>query len=236
MERKKSLFLSLLLCTAIAMAMLYTSYEAAAYGERFLGKGRVWRIVIDPGHGGTDPGKVGANGIKESDINLEIAKKLERLFAAAGASVYLTRQEDASTYENSKGFHKVKDMEARTALVKEKGADVLISIHQNSYSDASVSGPQVFFYGQSAEGKKLAEIIQSSIIERIKPAKERQIKAENSYYLLKEAEAVAVIVECGFLSNPEELKLLVREEYQEQMAWAIYMGVMSYLQGGGAMP
>lgn len=231
MERKKSLFLSLLLCVGIAVAMLYTSYEAAAYGERFLGKGRVWRIVIDPGHGGKDPGKVAADGTKESDINLEIAKKLAKLFEAEGASVYLTRLEDESTYKNTEGFHKVKDMEARTTMVKERKADVLISIHQNSYSDPGVRGPQVFFHGQSTEGKKLAESIHESIQKRVKPPKERQIKADNSYYLLKEADAVSVIVECGFLSNPEEMALLTGEEYQERMAWAVYMGTMKYLQG-----
>lgn len=230
MERKKSLFLSLLLCGSMVMAMLYTSYEAAAYGERFLGKGRIWRIVIDPGHGGEDPGKVGTDGTKESEINLEIAKKLAKLFEAEGTSVYLTREEDTSTYENAEGFHKGKDMEARVALVEEQQADVLISIHQNSYSDPGVRGPQVFFYGQSAQGKELAERIQDSISERLKPPKERQIKADNSYYLFKQSDAVSVIVECGFLSNQEEMALLKQDAYQEQMAWAIYMGTMSYLQ------
>lgn len=230
MEQKAKRFLSLFLCVAMVGLMLWVSHEASAYGDRFLGKGRQWRIVIDAGHGGEDPGKVGADGTKESDINLAIAQKLEKLFLAEGANVVMTRREETSTYKSREGFHKKKDMEERVKVINEHGADVLISIHQNSYTDEAVCGPQVFYYGESKEGEKLAKKIQASVIRRIEPSKKREAKAENSYYLLKESNAISVIVECGFLSNQQELSLLKAQEYQEKMAWAIYMGTMNYLQ------
>lgn len=233
MERKMRWFLSLFMCMGMVVLMLWISQEASAYGDRFLGKDRQWRIVIDAGHGGEDPGKVGADGTEESELNLAIAKKLEKLFVAEGAKVVMTRSEEGSTYQTQSGFHKKKDMEARVEVVEKHQADVLISIHQNSYTDESVCGPQVFYYGKSKEGEKLAKQIQKSIIDRIKPSKERQEKAENSYYLLKQSDAVSVIVECGFLSNGTELSLLKTQEYQEKMAWAIYMGTMNYLKADG---
>ena len=229
MKRKSKLFLSLLLCLAIAVAMMRLSYDVSAYGKMFAERESAWKIVIDAGHGGADPGKVGTDGTKESDINLAIAKELQALFTMAGAQVYMTREDDGSVYRKSEGFHKQKDMEERARIINAHNADVLISIHQNSYTDTAVSGPQVFFYSGNEKGEMMEKSIQGSIEKRVNPPKKRQVKTGDEYYLLKQDEAAGVIVECGFLSNPKEMELLGTKDYQEKMAWAIYMGTMNYL-------
>ena len=106
-----------------------------------------------------------------------------------------------------------------------------VSIHQNSYPQESVKGAQVFYYGQSKEGKELAETLQKTLVAQLDPQNHRQAKANESYYLLKKTPSPTVIVECGFLSNWKEAKALNTEEYQERMAWTIHMGIMEYLNG-----
>ena len=132
-------------------------------------------------------------------------------------------------YEESDSNKKVRDMKNRLAIMEEIKPELVISIHQNSYPEESVSGMQVFYYETSTEGKRLAEIMQQTMILSLKPQKERTAKANDTYYLLKKTSAPIVIVECGFLSNRAEAELLVSSDYQEKMAWAIHMGVLRYL-------
>ena len=184
---------------------------------------------MDAGHGGDDPGKIGVNDALEKEINLEIAKKLKLLFETEGIIVVMTREEDKGLYDESARNHKVQDMQRRCEIIDESGAALVVSIHQNSYTTEGVKGAQVFYYGQSEGGKELAETIQNSLILRLDPANTRSAKANESYYLLKKTTIPAVIVECGFLSNWEEAERLVTEVYQEKAAWAVFMGVMQYL-------
>lgn len=186
-------------------------------------------VVIDAGHGGIDPGKVGINDALEKDINLSIALKLKKYLEQQDIRVVMTRETDMGLYEESDSNKKVRDMKNRLAIMEEIKPELVISIHQNSYPEESVSGMQVFYYETSTEGKRLAEIMQQTMIVSLKPQKERTAKANDTYYLLKKTSAPIVIVECGFLSNRAEAELLVSSDYQEKMAWAIHMGVLRYL-------
>lgn len=186
-------------------------------------------VVIDAGHGGNDPGKVGVNGALEKDINLAIALKLQEYLEGQGVNVVMTRTEDKGLYEESDSNKKVRDMKNRLAIIEEARPVIAVSIHQNSYPDASVSGVQVFYYKNSAKGKEAAEIMQKQLISTLKPRKERAAKDNNSYYLLKKTSVPLVIVECAFMSNPAEAELLTHDDYQERVAWSIYMGIMQYI-------
>ncbi|RDU24748.1 N-acetylmuramoyl-L-alanine amidase [Anaerosacchariphilus polymeriproducens] len=186
-------------------------------------------IVVDAGHGGKDPGKVGVNGALEKDINLSIARKLKACFEEEDIEVVLTRKDDMGLYQENTRNKKVEDMQNRCKIINKTKPAITISLHQNSYQEPSVCGPQVFFHGQSKEGEELANVIQDTLIHELKPSKERSAKANESYYLLTKTGVPTVIVECGFLSNKQEADLLIAEDYQQKMAAAICLGVMEYL-------
>lgn len=186
-------------------------------------------VVIDAGHGGADPGKVGVDGSLEKDINLKIAKKLALFLTAADVDVVLTRETDDGLYDENVSNKKVQDMKNRVALIEEKKPALTVSIHQNSYHEEYVHGAQVFYYEGSQESKALAERMQQVLAEQIDPDNARQAKANSSYYLLKKTSSPIVIVECGFLSNYEEAQKLSSEVYQEKTAWAIHLAVLQYL-------
>lgn len=202
-----------------------------ANSENVLGQQKDGKIciVIDAGHGGRDPGKEADNGVEEKVINLQIAVRLKKLLEAQGIRVVLTRKDDNGLYEENDDNKKVQDMRKRCEIIAEAMPVFTISIHQNSYTEEYVKGAQTFYYGQSPEGKALAEQIQASLIQRLDQENHRVPKANNSYYMLKRTPSPTVIVECGFLSNQEEAALLQTEDYQEKAAWAIHMGVMQYL-------
>lgn len=193
-----------------------------------------YSVVIDVGHGGVDSGKVSADGILEKDVNLAIAKKLKTLLEQEDVSVTLTRESDTGLYREGDSNKKVADLQNRCALIEKIDPDCTVSIHQNSFSSPEVRGAQVFYYGQSAEGEMLAKLVQASLIERTDAENHRQAKANESYYLLKRTVSPTVIVECGFLSNPQEAKLLTSEDYQNRLVWAIHMGVMEFLNDASA--
>lgn len=188
-------------------------------------------IVIDPGHGGSDPGKVSDNGLLEKDINLEIALLLKEELGS-DYRVILTRESDAGLYSENDTNKKASDMRERCRIIEEEKADMLISIHQNSYTDPDVKGAQVFYYTHSAEGKKLAESIQNSIKEIASPDNNRVSKSNNDYYMLLHTSCPAVIVECGFLSNPGEAELLNSKDYRKLIVSAIRKGIEDYLSEG----
>lgn len=188
-------------------------------------------IVVDAGHGGIDPGKIGINNALEKDINLAIALKLERNLKENGINVVMTRTDDKGLYKETDFNKKVVDMKNRLAIIEEAAPALAVSIHQNSYPDSSVSGVQVFYYKDSARSKEAAEVMQTQMIRTLKPSKERVAKDNGSYYLLKKTSVPIVIVECAFMSNPTEARLLAQDDYQERVAWAIYMGIMQVING-----
>ena len=187
------------------------------------------QVILDAGHGGSDPGKIGLNNLLEKDINLAIAKKLKVCLEKAGFEVVMTREADESVKGPEQGNKKSTDMRNRCAKIRETKPAMAVSIHQNSYPEEYVKGAQVFYYGESQEGKELAEVLQKSLVAELDKENHRTAKANESYYLLKKTESPTVIVECGFLSNSQEAELLSDAEYQQKVAVAISKGIENYL-------
>lgn len=178
-------------------------------------------IVLDAGHGGADPGKVARDGTREKEINLQIMQLLSGYLEQGGAVVTLTRNTDEALASGKNA-----DLKARTKTAR--GADLFVSIHQNSYPSESVKGAQVFYLKGSREGERLAAAVQKRIKEVAAVDNRRSEKADNTYYILKNTNIPGVIVECGFLSNTTENNALKTEKYQKKIAWAIYMGIVDY--------
>ena len=166
----------------------------------------------------------------EKDVNLAISEKLNQKLAASGYTVYMTRVSDEALCRGDESSKKRADMQNRVALIEEKKPDLVVSIHQNSYTTEDIKGAQVFYYGQSENGKRLADVLQEHLISEVDPQNTRVAKANESYYLLKKTPTPTVIVECGFLSNQSEADLLLTEDYQSKLAHAIYLGILSYLE------
>ncbi|MCM1088233.1 MAG: N-acetylmuramoyl-L-alanine amidase [Muribaculaceae bacterium] len=186
-------------------------------------------IVIDAGHGGADPGKVGINGALEKDINLKIVQKLKDFLEQQDIEVILTRDSDAGLYDENASNKKVQDMKRRVELIEAANPALIVSIHQNSYHEEYVHGAQTFYYDGSEAGKQLAEKIQQVLLKEVDENNTRMAKANDSYYLLKKTSYPIVIVECGFLSNSEEAQKLESDYYQEKLAWAIHLGILQYM-------
>ena len=188
-------------------------------------------VVLDAGHGGNDPGKVGVDGTLEKEINLSIVGKVKEYLEAADVTVVLTREGDEGLYQSSDTNKKRADMQARCQLIEESQADLTVSIHQNSYHDEAVQGIQIFYYTASAEGKRLTDSLQAALTSQMGEEAMRIPKENREYYLLLHTSCPIVIVECGFLSNWEEAAKLKDPSYQDQLAWGIHMGILQYLNG-----
>ena len=193
-------------------------------------KGRL--VVIDAGHGGKDPGKIGVNQVLEKDINLQIAKRVKTLLEQNDVKVVMVREDDHGLYDEDTSNKKVQDMKRRMEVIEKSNALLAVSIHQNSYSEEYVHGPQVFYYTTSENGKCAALLMQKQLVEGLEQENKRDAKANDSYYLLKKSTIPTIIVECGFLSNYAEAEKLKTEAYQEQVAFEITMGILKYLNQG----
>ena len=191
---------------------------------------RVVTIVIDPGHGGVDPGKVGVNGELEKDLNLNIALELKKCLEEQGIKVVLTRESDEGLYTGNDSNKKAADMKNRCKLINEINPSATVSIHQNSFTDSEVRGAQVFYYTHSDKGEKLADCIQKELVKIPESYNDRAIKANDKYYMLLNTSCPTVIVECGFLSNHEESELLSDEKYQRHIANAVMSGILDFLE------
>jgi len=223
----------IIMALLLLVAMFFVSRQGAIMvgnmnAESNLSANRQFTVVIDAGHGGIDGGKVGVGGVLEKDINLKITRKLRSFLTAAGINVVLTRDSEFGLYDEGDSNKKVADMKKRLAIMEEADADVVVSIHQNSYTDDEVHGAEVYYYTQSEKGSELAKLLQEEM-RNIDPTNKRQIKANNSYYLLKKAPMPIVIVECGYLSNPDEAQKLNSNLYQYEVAWALHKGILKYL-------
>lgn len=191
-------------------------------------------IVIDPGHGGFDPGKAGITGAHEKEINLKISLKLRDYLEQSGAYVIMTRTEDVDLDGDDEKQRKKTDMINRSEKVNNSNGDILVSIHQNSFPQSQVKGAQVFYHSNSDNGKILAQHIQKSIQTHADTDNKRVAKHNADYYILRTTKMPSVIVECGFLTNVEEETKLNTDEYQEEIAWAIYIGIIEYFQQDGS--
>ena len=190
-------------------------------------------VVIDAGHGGDDPGKIGINGAPEKDINLRITEKLRQYLEADGIRVVLTRETEDGLYDASAPNKKVQDMKRRIEKIEQTDPVLTVSIHQNSYPEEYVHGAQVFYYNGSSGGEQLAGLIQTQLVQDLDPENHRQIKPNDSYYLLKKTKGTIVIVECGFLSNAEEDLLLQSGAYQTKLASALAASWLQWLDEEG---
>lgn len=221
---KKSIFITLaaLLIVGVILGVSFggTSRNAYSAGEKV--------IVIDAGHGGIDAGVRGVNtSVKESDINLSLSKQLKGYFVGAGFTVVMTRKNNGGLYGLSTSGFKMRDMKKRKEIIQTNCADMVISIHQNFCPIPSRRGATVFFDKTSESGTHLARDIQSCLNDMEECVNKNEALA-GDYYMLKCTQNPSVIVECGFLSNGEDEKLLSSEEYQKKIAYAIFKGVIKY--------
>lgn len=215
-EKLMIAFYLLIICVGIAVSISHETVETFSMPV----SSRV--VLIDAGHGGVDTGKAEGSTL-EKDINLAIALRLQSYLEQGGSQVILTRATDEALSATKSG-----DMQARRAIANEEKADILISIHQNAFSDSSVHGAQVFYYDSSESSRRLAEYIQEELKSFLGLTSNHQAKANDSYFVLRRTTIPAVIVECGFLTNYNERKRLETEEYQDKVAWAIYQGIVRY--------
>lgn len=223
----KRKMMEVLMAVLFLIAAYCLSREGAKLVENINGEKKT--VVVDPGHGGMDPGKIGINDVEEKEINLEISLMLRDKLEKQGIQVVMTRETDQGLYDEDSSNKKVQDLQRRVELIHEEQPVCVVSIHQNSYPDASVKGAQVFYYEDSTEGKKLAEELQNALIAQVDPENHRQAKGNTTYYLLERTDVPLVICECGFLSNPEEAELLTDQAYQETLTDAIVSGILEYL-------
>ncbi len=228
---KKTMAVELIMAVILlSCAYLLPLYLRAEYVQvSAVAEDPVYTIMVDAGHGASDSGKVGVNGALEKDINLAIAGMLKEYLEQYGIRVVMSRTTDAPLYQETDSNKKLADMKARIRMMEENQVQYLVSIHQNSYSQESVRGAQVFYYADSVEGEKLARSVQDGFSYALGVNNTRKIKGNRDYYLLVHSPAVAIICECGFLSNWEEAEKLVTADYQEKLAVSIGKGILNYL-------
>lgn len=231
---KRKLVFLLLFCASLALFALQTMQAFGVVGfhaDFFEKKGLV---VLDAGHGGEDGGASSADGILEKDINLAIALQLEEYLKLHHFDVIMIRDGDYSVGDQSLSTvseRKRSDTKRRLQAIEEAGECIFISIHQNHFSESKYDGAQVFYSGNREESAILAEAIRKNIVGALQPENHRENKkAESNIYLLDRCHVPAVLVECGFLSNPAEAAKLNQKAYQKDMAAAIYNGLIDYLQ------
>ena len=190
-------------------------------------------VIIDAGHGGEDGGTVGVNGINEKDLNLQIAKILNDMLQASGVQTVMTRTEDVLLYDRNsdhQGQKKIQDLATRRSIAEKYPNAVFVSIHMNSFPQSKYCGLQVYYSPNNPASQRLASSIQENVKQLLSPNNNRVIKPSGGkIYLLDRLQCPSVLVECGFLSNPEECALLSSEKYQQQMAFSICHALLSYL-------
>jgi N-acetylmuramoyl-L-alanine amidase len=222
------------LCMAVVVLACACYFAGDSFREKVSGtaqRSSSRLVILDAGHGGNDPGKIGVDGTLEKELNLVIAKKVQALLEQQDIEVQMTRETDDGLYDANASNKKVQDMKRRCEQINQAQPACVVSIHQNSYHEEAIHGAQVFYYETSAESRKLAEVLQEELISFVDPENHRTAKANDTYYLLKKTEVPIVIVECGFLSNWEESSRLKEENYQDKLAWAVQMGILKYLNG-----
>ncbi|SKA93226.1 N-acetylmuramoyl-L-alanine amidase [Caloramator quimbayensis] len=187
-------------------------------------------IIVDAGHGGMDGGAIGKSGTIEKNINLEIAKKLKAYIEESGDVCIMIREVDEGLYSqiNANETKKRQDLKKRKEIIKENNADAFISIHLNSFPQAQYYGAQVFYPKGDENSKLFAKIVQEELIKTLNRNNKRVEKETDVYYIILNNNIPSILVECGFLSNPEEERLLNDENYQNKVAWALYCGIMKY--------
>lgn len=233
--KRKSVILYIIFFIIYLILIIFAFYNIDNYSAVNVEYNSLPVIVIDAGHGGEDGGAV-ANNVVEKNINLSISNKLRDIFISSGFNVKMTRSSDKMIYDSGDTLRerKVSDMKNRLKLFNENENNTVISIHQNKFTQEEYKGSQVFYSTNNKESEKLALSIKTSIKTLIQPDNEREIKpADRNIYLLYNSKTPSVIVECGFISNIEEARLLKDSAYQNKIAFAIYSGFLDYYNKRG---
>ena len=202
-KQSGSMVMVITVCVLFVVGIITYITAKDVFKEVSVKNNKKYKVLIDSGHGGIDPGKVGVNGAYEKDMGL---------------------------YSEGDRSKKVADLKKRVELMNSEKPDVIVSIHQNSFTQESSKGAQVFYQTTSEEGKKFAEIMQKELAAGLDKNNKRVAKPNSDYYILKNSAGVAIIVECGFLSNPQEAQLLVSGDYQKKVAETVANGIINYLK------
>lgn len=230
-SKKRMIFINL----SIVISILIYSLSSNTFSKAQLASSTPisnHTIIVDAGHGSPDGGATGLDGSIESDLNLSIVLKLQNLLESSNCTVILTRSDENGIYEadsNTIREKKISDMKNRVNIANNSNAEIFVSIHMNKLEQTQYSGWQTFYKNQDEKSRQIAERIQLSLNNFIKKTNSREIKSISGIYLTKNVEIPLVLVECGFLSNAEENKLLQTDSYQNELAWSIYIGLMDYL-------
>ncbi|MDR5659515.1 N-acetylmuramoyl-L-alanine amidase CwlD [Serpentinicella sp. ANB-PHB4] len=226
-----------LLCALLCVFLLFLAINKLIYirsepSEPCLMPVTTKVIVIDPGHGGVDPGAIGKSGIKEKNINLSISQYLKEYLEQDGGVVIMTRNDDYGLYSEGGSIRQKKneDLRNRRAVVTNAQPDIFVTIHLNSFPQTKYYGAQTFYPKGSTTGKDLAEKIQEELKNVLDQGNKRVALEKEGVYIIKGLDIPTALVECGFLSNPNEEKLLGTSEYQQKVAFAIYMGIQKYFE------
>ena len=213
----------------LIFAALFTSTAVTAMAESAPLKGRT-AIIVDAGHGGVDGGATSCTGVLESQLNLEIAIKLNDLLHLLGYETYMVRTTDVSVYTQGDTIaqKKVSDLKERVRLVNSTENALLISIHQNYFTDSRYSGAQVFYPG-TGSSRLLAESLQRNLVDALNPGSQRQAKPVSGVYLMEHIQCTGVLIECGFLSNPAEEAKLRNADYQRKLCCVVASAVGNFL-------
>ena len=233
---RKNLIIILVLCLVVCLIFMYRDnrYVNLKSKNTIQTNGipvSSHTIILDAGHGEPDGGAVSENGVSEEQINLAIVLKLQKLLEQSGCIVILTRSDENGIYdldEKSIRNKKTSDIKNRVEIANTEEADCFISIHLNKIQQSEYYGWQTFYQKNNDESKELAFDIQNNLNYSIQKENKREILSLSGKYIMDNVKIPTVTVECGFLSNPEEEKLLVQDEYQENLSWGIYTGIMDY--------
>ncbi len=229
-KQSGSMVMVITVCVLFVVGIITYITAKDVFKEVSVKNNKKYKVLIDSGHGGIDPGKVGVNGAYEKDINLAISLYLKEELQKKDCEVVMTRETDMGLYSEGDRSKKVADLKKRVELMNSEKPDVIVSIHQNSFTQESSKGAQVFYQTTSEEGKKFAEIMQKELAAGLDKNNKRVAKPNSDYYILKNSAGVAIIVECGFLSNPQEAQLLVSGDYQKKVAETVANGIINYLK------
>lgn len=229
MNKKKIAVLIIIFIAIVACAVSYIKFTSIYANNQVLPLKGI-KIVIDPGHGGLDPGKTGINGEDEAVLNLKIAFKLKQTLEIMGAEVIMTREINDGLLENGKTWNKDDDMRIRHGIIQNSEADIMISIHLDSHMpNRGVSGTGVLYYDKSEYSKELALAVTDRLRVLDTDGKMREIKQRDNLLILKNNPMPSVIVECGFISNVAEEKLLQKDSHQSKIALAIARGIVDFI-------
>lgn len=227
-------FYTLMLLGYIIFSVLILNTYFFATSKQTISESGIYfpTIVIDAGHGGIDSGAVGINNVLEKDINLQIALKLKDLFEVSGFNTKMTRDLDESIHNqdsNTIRSKKVSDLKNRLSIVNGDLNNLLISIHQNKFEDNKYKGAQIFYSKNNPLSRELAQSMQASFEGLLQKDNKREIKpSPKGVFLLNKSNVPSIVVECGFLSNSDDVKNLLNNDYQKKVAFTIFCGFLDY--------